>query len=893
MRRFPAFFWYGWRRLIAGTLLFVTIFLNFSFLEYMVWPSFAEAAQNTIDATVSTDANSFFFGGSQTVFTSDLVGYKFYRDSANTCVYSKTTNGGTVWGAPVTVDAQTDCASISVWYDQWTPGDTGSFIHIATMETASNPDRVFYNRLDTTNDTLFLGTAPAQASASSSQAGTFVSGTNNLTIAKSTSNEVFIAISDASDSYVVRCSTNCNLGASWTEAGSAFMDLDNDWNILLPLSNGNTLLINRDISANTIRSRVWSGSSWSASWTNIDTNAVESATYDTSMAAVIDPNSGDVYLAYGADHDNYTTLDHDVRTAKFSSGSWTSTAAVFTNTTRGLNTVAIGLDTNTSTVYVAYVLRTTPATATTGGIFWATSTSAMSAWSPERTVSGVTAGDHRGLDLNLMSDERIYVSWEDPAPDDIFGDTLADIAPTTKVYATGTAVSTITGGTTNVYTGGKYAIRESQSSRNVTALVVSERGTINGSTAVNNIKVLYDLDTTAPYDCASESYSGSETQFGITDTNGFSGADGTASFSGLQSISTTQAMCVYVVVDVLEAALDGDTLAVSFESPNSDIVVTGGVTVQPPSPVRTASSSLIQNDELTQTHYHWRNDNGTEVGATSATAGVADTPLPALQANNPRRLRLQVSNEGSLSSAASTFRLEYGEAAPTCNDTTTWTDVGAANDAWNMSLSANFVEGANTTNIAVGSGGMADENTTFLTPNGGLREVSSQTGSLTLTNANFVELEYSIVASTSASEGTTYCFRVTNAGTPLPVYSQFPSVTIAADVSVTASGTQATSLLVPSTNQNIGGQFVFRENTSSRNITSIMIAETGTVDAQNHLDNIRLRYDLDTTAPYDCSSETYAGTETQFGSTDTDGFTAANGTSTFTGSVTVTTTQAM
>ncbi len=897
MRRFPAFFWYGGRQMIAGTLLFVIVFLNFTFLEYMVWPSFAQAAVVTIDATVSTDANSYFFGGSQTVFVSDQVGYKFYRDLANTCVYSKTTNGGTSWLPAVTVDAQTDCASIAVWYDQWTPGDFGTTIHIATMETAAATDRLYYNALNTSTDTLLLGTSPVVTSSNSGQTGTFTGGQNNVTITKNTGNEVFMGISDGTDSFVVRCDTDtgCTATTGWDEPGGVrFMDLDNDTNLLLPLTNGDVLLINRDISANVLRSRVWNGSNWSASWLTIDGAAVENTTYDTGMAAVVDPNSGDVYLAYAADNDTFTVFDHDVRTAKFSSGSWTSTAAVFSNVTnRGLTMVTISLDTNTSTVYVGYVLRTTAATATTGNIFYATSTSALSSWASTTTPVNSVQGDFRGLDFNMMSDERIYATWQDPAPDDIFGETIADIAPITKVYATGTAASTITGGTTNVYTGGKYAIRESQSSRNVTAIVISERGSIDGSTAVENVKVLYDLDTSAPYDCASESYSGSETQFGLTDTNGFSGPNGTASFSGLQSISTTQAMCFYIVADVLEGALDGDTLAVSIEDPNNDIIVTGGVDVMPVSPVRTASSSLIQNDELTQTHYHWRTDAGVETAALSATGGVANTPIPALQVNTPRRLRVQVSNEGSLSSAASTFRLEYGEAAPTCTDTTTWTDVGATNDAWNMSLSANFVEGDNTTNIAVGNGGVADENTTFLTPNGGMREVSSQTGSLTLTNANFVELEYAIVASTSASEGTTYCFRVTNAGTPLPVYSQFPSVTIAADVSVTASGTQATSLLVPSTSQHVGGQFVLRENTSSRNVTSIMIAENGTVDALNNLDNIQLRYDLDTTAPYDCSSETYSGSETQYGATDTDGFTADNGTSTFSGSVSLTTTQAM
>jgi hypothetical protein len=896
MWRSPRFFWYALERLVTLFILAAIFVSQLTFLEFMVWPRIALAVPVAIDTSVSTNANSFFFGGSQTVFISDQVGYRFYRDAAGSCSYSKTTNGGSSWGIAVTIDAQTDCASIAVWYDQWTPNDFGTNIHIVTMD--ENPDELWYNRLDTASDTRLMGTAPVNIT-STNQGGTFTAGVNAVTITKSTGGDLYVGVSDASDSFVISClsSSNCGTLGGWYEpGGTRFMDLDNDWNILLPLTTGSILLINRDISANTLRSRVWDGSSWSASWLNIDTNAVESATYDVSMAAVLDPNSGDVYLAYGADHDNYTTLDHDVRTAKYSSGSWTGTTAVFTNrAARGLHNVAIALDTNTSTVYVGYVLRTTPATATTGNVYYATSTSAMSSWGLEQGPVNTVAADIRGLDFNILSDERIYASWVDPGtdPDELYGEVVADIAPVTKVYANGSPTATVTGGTNNLYLGGSFAIRESVTSRNVTDIVLTERGTVAADTAIANVKLFYDLDTSAPYDCVSESYSGTETQYGLTDANGFSGTDGTSAFSGLVSISPTQSLCIYPVVDLLEAALDGSTVSVSIESPNTDVLVSGGSTVMPAGPVRFLTSSLVQNDELTQTHFHWRNDNGSEAAATSATGGVADTALAAILPNTPRRLRVQVSNEGVLSSAATNFRLEYAEASPTCDVASGWTDVGATNDAWNMSDSTFLTDGSNTTNIAVGSGGMVDENTTFLAANGGVRDTSSQTGSLTLTNANFVELEYSVVASTSASEGTTYCFRVTAGGTPLPIYSLYPSATVAADVAVSSRGTQTASMLVPSTNQNVGAQFVLRENTSGRNITSIMIAENGTADGVADIDNIRLLYDLDTSAPYDCASETYAGTESQFGSTDSDGFSTDNGTSTFSGSVAVTTTATM
>lgn len=896
MRRFPAFFARKniSQQTISVVLLLCIFVTQISFLSSLI-PKTVNAAVVTIDATASLTVTTHLFAGSQTVFTTDQIGYKFYVDATGVCVYSKTVNGGTSWGTQVTVDAQTDCANIVVWYDQWTTGDYGSYIHIGTMDigTAGDVDNLWYNRLDTTTDTLFLGTSPTSTTAQSSQVPTFTVSQNNFAITKGTDGGLYMSASDAVDSFVVKCSTTCNNRTNWTEAGSLFMDLANDWNLLLPLPGGNILLINRSLSLDDIRSRVWSGSSWSGSWNNVDTSAVESQTYDVGMAAVVEQSTGDILLAYGADHDTYTILDHDIRTAKYVSGSWTATTNIFTNTTRGLNSLAIARDTNTGVVYVAYTLRTTPATATTANVYFATSTSAMTSWGAERGPVNTTPGDIYGVDLNVMSDERIYATWEDPAPDDIFGDTIADIAPATRVNATGTPVSTITASTSNVYTGGAFLIKESQASRNVTDIIVTESGTIDGSTAVQNIKLRYDLDTTAPYDCGSESYSGSETQFGSTDANGFSGTNGVSNFTGFVNITPTQAMCVYTIVDIPDSALDGSTLKLSINNPPTDILVTGGVTLKPLGPVGFTASTTITNDKLTQTHFHWRNDNGNEVAATSATLGVEDSTLAAILPNSARRLRLQVSNEGSIAAPASQFRLEYAEAAPTCDVATGWTDVNSTNDAWNMFDSTFVSNGSSTTDITVGSGGVTNENTTFLTPNAALLDTTSQTGNLTLSATNFVELEYALVASTTAIQGTTYCFRVTTSGAPLPVYSMYPSATISADVVVSASGTQTATVPIPSTNNYLGGTFVFRENSSSRSITGITLSENGTVDGFNNLQNVKLRYDLDTTAPYNCASESHNGSETQFGATDTNGFSAANGTSSFTGTVTVSTTQAV
>ena len=111
------------------------------------------------------------------------------------------------------------------------------------------------------------------------------------------------------------------------------------------------------------------------------------------------------------------------------------------------------------------------------------------------------------------------------------------------------------------------------------------------------------------------------------------------------------------------------------------------------------------------------------------------------------------------------------------------------------------------------------------------------------------------------------------------------------DVTVTTMGTQTTSIDIPSTDQYVGGTFAVIENTSSRNVTGITIAEQGTVDALNDLSNVRLYYETSA----NCSVESFSGfpspTETLFGIATT--FDAADGVASFTGSVAISTASSM
>lgn len=84
------------------------------------------------------------------VFVSTQIGYMFGINGDSDLDYMKTTNGGKTWAAAVDVFTGS-VDSFDVWYDQWTPGDTGRIIHIAYTENGT--DDVVYTSLNTVDDT--------------------------------------------------------------------------------------------------------------------------------------------------------------------------------------------------------------------------------------------------------------------------------------------------------------------------------------------------------------------------------------------------------------------------------------------------------------------------------------------------------------------------------------------------------------------------------------------------------------------------------------------------------------------------------------------------------------------------------------------------------------------
>jgi len=393
--------------------------------EQRTW-QIANDAAVTIDDSVTTTTAAHMNENPLVVCVTDLVCYAFYVDAtnANDAVYAKTTDGGANWGTPVVLMAGT-VVGMAVWYDRWTPGDTtGNFIHIAMID--SGTDDIHYERIDTSSGDAQLG----ETNVTNVTAALGV--TNSVSITKSTDGRLFVVTSEADTDYdaPLACTISgdsCGTASNWAKEGTGITDQADDAVILLPLPGGDVLLLNHDISAEDVRYKAYdsTGDAWTAAWQTIDAEAADNTTYAKTIAATLRRSDNTIYLAYLADIATIGT-DDDIRTATgayntaTSLMSWTTKTDVITN--GSVLDVVLSRDENNGDIYAVYQTGTTSA----HNVVYKKSTDGMTTWGAESAALNSSAADLRNVTVNLMSDERICATWTDPAPDDIFGETVAN-----------------------------------------------------------------------------------------------------------------------------------------------------------------------------------------------------------------------------------------------------------------------------------------------------------------------------------------------------------------------------------------------------------------------------------------------------------------------------------
>lgn len=284
------------------------------------------------------------------VFVSDQVGYVFYSDAAaSDLVYSKTTDGGATWGAAVVFESSDTAIAFGVWYDRWTPGDSGTKIHLAFFDTSI--DDIWYRSLDTNGDTLGSRVTALALGSAVAGRGCFTS------ITKARSGYIYIAgdIDAGAERFLIRSTDG---GANWSaNLSTTFVEATIDECLLFPASNtgddNDIWALYQDASTDELTLKMWDSSAASATESaEIGASMAEGTTDGThqrGFAGSIRHSDGHLICAVNTAYDSGDLRVYDIN----GTGSITALTAIQVGTD-DIYHPAVFIDQGTNDIYVAY-----------------------------------------------------------------------------------------------------------------------------------------------------------------------------------------------------------------------------------------------------------------------------------------------------------------------------------------------------------------------------------------------------------------------------------------------------------------------------------------------------------------------------------------------------------
>ena len=200
-----------------------------------------------VDSAVHTNFNRHVNSGSGSVVVNATHVFEFFVEPGSDIGYRVSDDRGETWRNKVILNEAT-YVKLDVWYDRWTPDNTGTSIHIAAIETGK--DTTYYYEFDSVNSPTTLQTfvdtdSATDACASSCQGS--LGGRNDVGITVAMDGSIYLGTIDASNEVVpsfrqCQAGSDCNTAGGWENAGSLTNPLannqdGNDGVELLPINN--------------------------------------------------------------------------------------------------------------------------------------------------------------------------------------------------------------------------------------------------------------------------------------------------------------------------------------------------------------------------------------------------------------------------------------------------------------------------------------------------------------------------------------------------------------------------------------------------------------------------------------------------------------------------------
>lgn len=378
----------------------------------------------------STDGNDFtaaLKGG--IVWTGPLVGYYFFVEVGTTdLVYTKTTDGGSSWGCAQTVDSGA-IKVFDVWYDKWTPGNTGTKIHIASL--AQQNSVVQYRALDTSDDSVSCAETITQTSTLDINAS-WITGCISIVVARGGNYYIAeVARNDTVNLYREGFWRSTDSGENWTSRAEVFENTgdanNSDRAILMPGNEcdaDDVLAIFYDDSNTELSLKTYdnSGDSWAETSISTDVDVTLGDGSQVGYSAVPRHSDNHTVVIASSDNDNACADIHafDIDDAC----GITTLTDVFTNNDNHSVDCALFIDQNTDDLYACYIGSTDEDEAPVSSInlYYKKSTDDGSTWGSEtqlnedcpsihrRIFSGITVGTWGGRFMPCWSEDLTAAS---------------------------------------------------------------------------------------------------------------------------------------------------------------------------------------------------------------------------------------------------------------------------------------------------------------------------------------------------------------------------------------------------------------------------------------------------------------------------------------------------
>ena len=378
-------------------------------------------ADTLVDATVFNDMNYRCLRLGP-VWIDETTAYVIYIDSASDMVYQKTTDGGANWAAPVVIKAGT-LRKASIWFDKWTPGDSGTKIHIAYMDAATHD--VFYRTLDVSGDSL--GTERTVFAGASFGLTTWLSSVIDIT--KARSGYLYIGFwGDTAGEFGFYRSVDA--GVNWTSRAQLADGNEVDFILLMPGNEADTNDIwcfYWDRSASEVSLKIYdnSGNSWSETAIANGTLTNDAGGSFYPMSAAPRHSDNHVILAYW---NLYQSASADLKVWDIGgSGDMTAKTDVLTNQDEAAN-VTVFINQQADDIYIAYI-RGTQLTNLVD-VYWQKSADGGGSWGGEQAYSEAVNDDFRGVwaGISVGNDGgKFQPAWYESSFNDLWVNIVNDV----------------------------------------------------------------------------------------------------------------------------------------------------------------------------------------------------------------------------------------------------------------------------------------------------------------------------------------------------------------------------------------------------------------------------------------------------------------------------------